>query len=61
MPKRASPAAPGEVKVLGRPGMLFQSSLNRRVFSEYAQGPVYDEAENAFATHWDDSDGRRGF
>ena len=27
-----TPAAPGDVKVLGRPGELFQSSLNRRVF-----------------------------
>ena len=44
-----TPAAPGDVKVLGRPGELFQASLNSRVFSEYAQGPVYDEAENAFA------------
>ena len=56
-----TPAAPGDVKVLGRPGELFQSSLNHRVFSEYAQGPVYDEAENAFATHWDDSDPDRGY
>ena len=56
-----TPAAPGDVKVLGRPGELFQSSLNSRVFSEYAQGPVYDEAENAFATHWDDSNGRTGW
>ena len=45
-----TPAAPGDVKVLGRPGELFQASLNSRVFSAYAQGPVYDEAENAFAT-----------
>ena len=56
-----TPAAPGDVKVLGRPGELLQSSLNARVFSAYAQGAVYDEAENAFATHWDDSDGRTGW
>ena len=56
-----TPAAPGDVKVLGRPGELFESSLNARVFSAYAQGAVYDEAENAFATHWDDSDGRVGW
>ena len=56
-----TPTAPGDVKVLDRPGELFQSSLNHRVFSEYAQGPVYDEAENAFATHWDDSDGHIGW
>ena len=56
-----TPAKSGDVKVLGRPGELFQSSLNHRVFSAYAQGPVYDEAENAFATHWDDSDGHTGW
>lgn len=41
-----TPAANGDVKVLGRPGELMQASLNARVFSEFAQGPVYDEAEN---------------
>ncbi|MCR5752215.1 MAG: glycoside hydrolase family 127 protein [Kiritimatiellae bacterium] len=56
-----APAAPGEVRLLGRPGELFQASLNARVFSEQAKGPVYDEAENAFATHWDDSDGHTGW
>ncbi len=56
-----TPVASGDVKVLGRPGELFESSLNARVFSAYAQGAVYDEAENAFATHWDDSDGRTGW
>ena len=40
-----TPAAAGDVKVLGRPGELLQSSLNARVFSAYAQGAVYDEAE----------------
>ena len=44
-----TPAAPGDVKVLGRPGELFESALNARVFSACAQGPMYDEAENAFA------------
>ena len=56
-----TPAAPGDVKVLGKPGELFQSSLNHRVFSQHAQGAVYDEAENAFATHWDDQNGRSGW
>ena len=55
------PVKPGNVKVLGRPGELFQLSLNARVYSEHARGPVYDEAENAFATHWDDSDGHTGW
>ena len=55
------PTAAGDVKLLGRPGELFRSSLDRRVFSKDAQGPVYAEAENAFATHWDDSDGHTGW
>ena len=49
-----TPAKPGDVKILGRPGELFQSSLRHRVYSDHARGPVYDEAEHAFATHWDD-------
>ena len=56
-----TPAAPGDVKVLGRVGEMFQRALNARIFSEHAMGPVYDEAENAFATHWDDTDGRSGW
>ena len=56
-----TPVAPGDVKILGRPGELLQSSLNARVFSSHAQGAIYDEAENAFATHWDDSDGHLGW
>ena len=55
------PVRAGDVRILGRVGELFGSSLDRRVFSEYAQGPVYDEAENAFATHSDDSDPDRGY
>lgn len=56
-----TPAAPGNVQVLGRPGELLRLALNARVFSAYAHGAVYDEAENAFKTHWDDSDGRAGW
>ena len=56
-----TPVASGDVKVLGRPGELLQSSLDTRVFSKYAQGTVYDEAENAFATHWDDAGGHAGW
>ena len=56
-----TPAAKGDVKVLGRPGELLQASLNCRVFSAHAQGAVYDEATNSFATHWDDTNGRNGW
>jgi hypothetical protein len=57
----ALPAKPGDVKMLGRLGDLFRSSLDHRVYSDHARGPVYDEAEHAFATHWDDNpNGGRG-
>ena len=55
------PVRPGDVQVFGRPGELFQSSLRHRVYSDHARGAVYDEAENAFATHWDDADGHTGW
>jgi len=56
-----TPAQTFDVRLHGKDGALFQSSLNHRVFSDHAQGPVYDEAENAFKTHWDDSNGRTGW
>ena len=55
------PVAAGDIRLLGRVGGQFAATLDARVFSEYAQGPVYDEAENAFATHWDDSDDHAGW
>ena len=56
-----TPVSAGAVRLLDRPGELFRQSLERRVFSERAKGPVYDEAEHAFATHWDDADGHTGW
>lgn len=56
-----TPVELGRVRLLGRPGELLESSLNARVFSDHAQGAVYDEAERAFATHWDDADGHVGW
>lgn len=53
-------AASGDVKVLGKPGMLFESSLARRVYSAHARGPVIEECENSFRTHWDDSKDEKG-
>jgi len=53
--------SPDAVRMLGRTGELFRSSLSNRVYSAHARGPVYDEAEHAFATHWDDADGRTGW
>ena len=55
------PVAAGDIRLLDRVGGQFAATLDARVFSEYAQGPVYDEAENAFATHWDDSDDHAGW
>ena len=51
----AVPAGNGNVRLGGRPGELMQKAMQRRVFSEEARTTVYDEAENAFATHWDSS------
>lgn len=51
----AVPAGNGNVRIGGRQGELMQKAMRRRVFSEEARMTVYDEAENAFATHWDSS------
>lgn len=61
VPDAVTPLSVREVRLLDRPGELFRRSLERRVFSERAKGPVYEEAENAFATHWDDADGHTGW
>lgn len=49
------------VHIGGKPGELMSKSLNTRVFSNYARTTVYEEAVNAFETHWDDSDGHTGW
>ena len=51
----AVPAGNGNVRLGGRPGELMQKAMQQRVFSEAARTAIYDEAENAFATHWDSS------
>lgn len=55
------PVAADGVEMLGKPGDLYRSSLDLRVFSPHAQGPVIEECENSFKTHWDDSEGRAGW
>lgn len=57
----AKPAETFDVRMLDRVGRLFRSSLDLRVYSEHARGAVYDEAENAFATHWDDTGDHTGW
>jgi hypothetical protein len=49
-----APVALGDVSVLGAPGALFQASLDARVFSAKARGEIYDDAVNAFETHYDE-------
>ena len=49
-----------EVRVGGRPGALMDKSISARTHSAYARTTVYDEAEHAFATHWDDSPNAEG-
>ena len=49
-----SPCAAGDAKLLGPAGEAAGACLRARVFSDWARGPMYDEAENAFRTHWDD-------
>lgn len=45
----------GDVQLRGKIGSLLESSLNHRVYSAHARGPVIEECENSFRTHWDDS------
>ena len=49
-----APAGPGDARLLGPAGAAADACLRARALSDWAQGPMYDEAENAFRTHWDD-------
>ncbi len=49
-----SPCAVGDVRLLGPAGEAADACLRARAFSDWARGPMYDEAVNAFRTHWDD-------
>ena len=49
------PVGNANCRLGGRPGELMQRAMHRRVFSKDARTTIYDEAENAFATHWDSS------
>ncbi|MBQ9727116.1 MAG: glycoside hydrolase family 127 protein [Kiritimatiellae bacterium] len=49
-----SPPAPGCARLLGPAGEAAGVCLRVRAFSDWAQGPLYDEAARAFRTHWDD-------
>ena len=49
-----APAAPGDVRPLGPVGEAEAACLRARVLSDWARGPMYEEAVRAFRTHWDD-------
>ena len=49
-----SPSGPGDARLLGPAGAAADACLRARALSDWAQGAMVDEAENAFRTHWDD-------
>lgn len=55
MPNALEPAGAGGVRPSGHVGEAYSSCLQARVFSDWARGPVLDEAAEAFRTHWDDA------
>ena len=54
IPDALSPSGPGDARLLGPVGTAADACLRARALSDWARGPMYDEAENAFRTHWDD-------
>ncbi|MDE3274905.1 MAG: glycoside hydrolase family 127 protein, partial [Verrucomicrobiota bacterium] len=57
-----TPTETSSVRVGGKPGLLIDSSIDVRAYSDWARTTVYEEAANAFATHWDDAEpGRAGW
>ena len=50
-----TPAAPGDARLLGVAGASADVCLRARAYSDWARGPMYEEAANAFRTHWDDT------
>jgi len=55
------PPVPGHVRLLGVPGARAAACMRARAYSDWARGDMYDEAVNAFRTHWDDENGRAGW
>ncbi len=50
-----TPAASGDARLLGVAGASADVCLRARAYSDWARGPMYEEAVNAFRTHWDDT------
>ena len=51
----------GAVALHGRVGNSADQCIHERAYSQWARGKLYDEAENAFRTHWDDLVGGGGW
>ena len=50
-----------ETRLLGRAGEAADTCIRARACSDWARGPMYEEAVNSFRTHWDDAEGRAGW
>ncbi len=55
------PPVLGHVKLLGVPGARADACIRARAYSDWARGDMYEEAVNAFRTHWDDEGTRSGW
>ena len=53
--------AVGDVSLRGRSGRAADACIRSRVDSPWARGTMYEEAVNAFRTHWDDLRGGGGW
>jgi len=56
-----TPAAPGDVRLLGRAGESADACIRARAYSDWARGALVEECVNSFRTHWDDSNGHTGW
>lgn len=54
MTNALAPSAPGDARLGGPAGAAAEACLRERAFSDWARGPMYEEAVRAFRTHWDD-------
>ena len=60
IPNLISPVALRDAFLLGAVGETMHRCIRERCHSDWARGPVYEEAVNSFRTHWDDTEGRAG-
>ena len=60
----ANPLSSGplrDVRLFGTIGEAMHRCIRERCLSDWARGEMYEEAVNAFRTHWDDTEGRAGW